>query len=222
MTDTKKILDYILASHSPVISGTINKMREKYPHLKEQDHGDLYESAVNAAMSAIHGHDPDRGAKLSTYMSQKIANSLLQRFQPKDVSAADRALASRTRSSQPSNLDSVQSTAPSVSRGEIESAGGSVSDEGGASGVSIIRNTAADFAARNPHIRAELERKTQKYEAQQAKKQPVVQEAPTPQPEAPKPKPEQPKMIIRRKQVEASLQPEHLDRMKRIDGKKVN
>lgn len=222
MADHKKILDYILATHQPVISGTIHKMREKYPHLKDQDHGDLYEAAVNAAMQAIHGHEPERGAKLSTYMSQKIANSLLQRFQPKDVAATDRALASRTRPAQSSNLDQVQSTAPSVSRGEIESAGGSVSEDGGASGVSIIRNTAADFARQNPHMRAELERKTQNYEAQQAKKQPATPDTPPAPVEAPKPKPEQPKMIIRRKQVEASLQPEHMDRMKRIDGKKGN
>lgn len=216
---SKKVLDYILSSHSPVIGGTIHKIREKYPHLKDQDPGDLYETAVNAAMHAIHGHDPDRGAKLSTYMSQKIANALLQRFQPKDVAATDRALASMTRPTSPSQLDQVHSTSPTMSRGEIESAGGSVSEDGGSSGVSIIRNTAADFASKNPHIRAELERKTQKYEAQQAKKQPVVEEAP-PQPEAPKPKPEQPKMIVRRRQVESSLQPEHLERMKRIDGKK--
>jgi len=216
--DHKKVLDYILASHSPTIGGTIHRMREKYPHLKDQDPGDLYEAATNAAMTAIHGHDPDRGAKLSTYMSQKIANALLQRFQPRDVAATDRAMASATRPAQQRDVDSVRSTAPSASRGEIESAGGSVSEDGATSGVSIIRNTAADFAARNPHIRAELERKTKNYEAQQAKKQPVVQEAP---PELPKPKPEQPKMIVRRKQVESSLQPEHLDRMKRIDGKKV-
>jgi hypothetical protein len=217
--DHKKVLDYILASHSPVIGGTIHRMKEKYAHLKDQDPGDLYEAATNAAMTAIHGHDPDRGAKLSTYMSQKIANALLQRFQPTDVAATDRAAASRSKPTAPSDLGRVQTMNSSGTRGEIESAGGSVSDDGSSSGVSIIRNTAADFAAKNPHMRSELERKTQKYEAQQAKKQPVVAEAPPP---PPKPAAtEQPKMIIRRKQVESSLPPEHLDRMKRIDGKKV-
>jgi len=215
MSDNKKILDYVLASHSPVIWGTINKMMAKYPHLKEHDMGDMYEDAVHAAMRAVHGHDPSKGSKLSSYMSQKISNALLQRFQPKDVASTDVNLARMTRPAT-SEARTMTSQAP-VSREAIESAGGSVSEEGGVSGVSIVRNHAAEFAAKNPHVMAELQRKVDAHERRQASKQPIAQEA---TPEPPKPRPEQPKMIVRRRQVEASMQPEHLDRMKRIDGKK--
>lgn len=215
--NSKKILDYVLASHSPVINGTIHHMREKFPHLKEHDFGDLYEAATNAAILAVKDHDPSFGTKLSTFMSQKIANSLKQKFKPKDVAATDIDLARRTKVAQP-DVTRVHGLTPSTSRGAIEAAGGSVGEEGSSSGVSIIRNQAAEFAAKNPHIKSELERKVKRFEQQQAKKQPTVEET-TPPP--PKPAVQKPTMIVRRKQIESSLQPEHLDRMKRIDGKKV-
>lgn len=219
MSDHKKILDYVLSSHAPVIGATIRKMQERYPHLKGQDYGDLYEAAANAAMRAIHGHDPDKGAKLSTYMSQKIGHSLLQRFQPTDVSSADRDSARRLRSDSGEERAQVQTTTK-VGRGAIEAAGGNVSDDGGSSGVSIVRNTAADFARQNPQAMSEIQRKVDAHEKRQAAKQPSVQETPAPQPEAQVEKPKSPQIIVRRKQVESSLAPEQADRMSRIDSKK--
>lgn len=220
--DHKAVLDYLIASHSPMVNGTINRMKQKYPHLQNADPGDLWEAATHALMTAVANHDPAMGASLSSYAANKIGNSLLQRFQPSDVSGTDKNTARRLssqRSSEP-GTQQVGMSSGSIDRGAIESAGGSVSDEGGASGVSVIRNTAADFGRTlSPEARAELQRKvSQGLERKQAQ-QPKIEEA---QP-APKPKPvepTQPKIIIRRKQIESSLNPEQLDRMNRIDAHK--
>ena len=218
--DHKKVMDYLIASHSPLINSTIRRMVEKHPHLASQDKGDLWESAVNGLMSAVHGHDPAKGASLSTYAAQKMGNAMLQRFQPKDISATDRSLAARTRPEQSQDRQGVQSMSTGgLDRGAVESAGGSVGDEGGATGVSVVRNEAADFGRQNPHALPKIQAKVDKYEKQQARIQPpVVADSPPP------PKmvaSEAPKMVIRRKQVEASLKPEQADRMGRVDAHKA-
>ena len=213
----KKTLDYLMSAYGPLVSGTVRRMRDRYPHLQAADHGDLYEAAANGLMSAIHSHDPDKGASLSTYAAQKMGKAMLQKFQPKDISNQDLSAANRLRPQNSESKQSVQSMSTGkLDRGAIESAGGSVSEEGGASGVSVIRNEAADFARKNPHMISELQRKTGNYEKAQAAKAPAPTEAPVPV-KAPAPPPP---IIIRRKQVEASLQPEQVDRMSRIDSKK--
>ena len=222
--DHKAVLDYIIATHFPMVNGTIKRMSQKYPHLQNQDYGDMLETATHALMSAVASHDPDKGASLSSYAANKIGNSLLQRFQPSDVSSADRNTARRLSANRTSTQGVQQvgmSSGSTIDRGAIESAGGSVSDEGGSSGVSVIRNTAADFGRTlSPEARAELQRKVaQGLERKQAQQPKVEETAPAPQPQATA-EPAKPKIIIRRKQIESSLNPEQLDRMGRIDAHK--
>lgn len=223
--DHKAVLDYLIASHSPMINGTIRRMQQKYEHLKNADPGDLYEAATHALMSAVAGHDPDKGASLSSYAANKIGNSLLQRFQPGDVSSADRNTARRLSGDKTQSQGAQQvgmSSGSSLDRGAIESAGGSVSEDGGSSGVSVIRNTAADFGRTlSPEARAEVQRKvTQGLDRKQAQMpQAEGAQSQTPKPEAAS-APTPPKIIIRRKQIESSLNPEQLDRMSRIDAHK--
>ena len=223
--DHKAVIDYLIATHSPMINGTIRRMQQKYEHLKNADMGDMWEAATHALMSAVAGHDPDKGASLSSYAANKIGNSLLQRFQPSDVSSADRNTARRFSGDRTQSQGAQQvgmSSDSSLDRGAIESAGGSVSEDGGSSGVSVIRNTAADFGRTlSPEARAEMQRKvTQGLDRKQAQ----APQAEGTQPQAPKPEaapaPTQPKIIIRRKQIEASLSPDQLDRMNRVDAHK--
>jgi len=206
-----------------MINGTIKRMQSKYPHLQNQDPGDMWEAATHALMSAVASHDPAMGASLSSYAANKIGKSLLQRFQPSDVSSADKNTARRFSSERSSTQGSQQvgMSSGSIDRGAIESAGGSVSDEGGASGVSVIRNTAADFGRTlSPEARAEIQRKVaQGLERKQAQQPKIEENAPAPKPQVAA-EPAKPKIIVRRKQIESSLNPEQLDRMGRIDAHK--
>jgi hypothetical protein len=217
----KEILDYLIATHSPLISGTIRRMEAKFPHLQGADAGDKWEAATHALMNAVASHDPDKGASLSSYAANKIGNSLLQRFQSSDVSAADRNMARQKAGDRTESRGTQQvgvSSGSGLDRGAIESAGGSVSEDGGSSGVSIIRNTAADFGrSLSPEARADLQRKVDNRSQQKQATNPA---APIVAPVVKPTEPEKPKIVIRRKQIESSLNPEQLDRMTRIDAHK--
>lgn len=219
MSDNKhrEVMDYLISAHGPLINGTIRRMKDKYPHLQGADHGDLHESAVNALMTAVAHHDPAMGASLSTYASQKMGKAMLQRFKGGDVSSADRALASKLRPTGEGREQDIQTMGGKLDRAAIESAGGSVSEDGGPSGVSVIRNEAADFARQNPHAISAIQAKVDKYDRQQAAKQPQVA---VPEVKQEVEKPKSPQIIIRRKQIESNLGPEQKDRMTRVDALK--
>ncbi len=75
MADEKNHLNDLLTEWSPLINLHVNKFKKAGlpPHI---DFEDLHAAGFHGFIDALHKYSPDRGAKFSTYATQRIVGKM--------------------------------------------------------------------------------------------------------------------------------------------------